>query len=1054
MTLVEKIKDRLHIDEVVGRYVQLSRAGKNMRGVCPFHTENTPSFFVFTDTERFKCFGCGAGGDVFDFVMRREGWDMSTALRELAREAGVELTPLSAEEKRTLQKTREAETVFAAAADFFHARLGLNSGERAESHSPGLVYARQRGFDDQTLRAGGVGYFGKDWDALRTALNAQDVELECPAAVALIGYRGDVAAWAEKWDVAPAPKWVETGKVPAMPPDMLIYPHVLGGRVTYLSGRHIETTNGPKSWNPPSSLAGGRKPFFNTLWGRSKPETEVEDSYPLTVLVEGQACALTLQQWGVPAVALAGCDVGEKADEEHLLLQQVKRQLAITGGQIVMGLDADHAGQEATPKLAERLMTVLELKGTALHRVTWPAGDANGWLQAGAKSTEARALLTGSPTWIEVLLHAALPQNGDEEGDEEATRTLFGALAALDVYDVARMREKICKSLQIKKGTFDALLKAARQEAGLADDGKPKYVIMGGRLCHRYYDGHGSEVYCPLSNFTAQIASEIVEDDGDTQERVFRIHGKLADGGMLPTVDVPAGDFPGMGWVLNLWGARAVVEAGSATRDHLRAAMQATSREVQTQYVYGHIGWRRISEQQVYLSGAGAVGRDNVEVRLPPDLIRYKLPTTPEHVEEALRASYAFLDTGDYSVTVPLLAAMYLAPLSSIIPPSFTLWVYGTTGSMKSTITALACSHYGKFSYNTPPASWTGTSNALERKAFLVKDAPLWIDDYTTQSTFSGMNELKAKVDQLLRDWGNRAGRSRMQANLKLRQTFAPRGLIISTAEQLPPGQSIQARLFQVEVHPEMVTRGANSPLTLAQTEHAQRYPHALGGYVQWLAQQYDELEQKLPERLLDYTEAARARGAHLRMPANVASLFVGWDMFVSYAQQLGVLDCDYDGLRDLGWQMLVELGDAQQVTAQDEKPVMMYLDALSQLVAQGSVYLRHREYPEMPDKMLPKGADREVGAEFLGWYDEQYLYLLSGPTFKTIVQFYRNSGVVFNDTERGIKVKLREEGLLHPAERPTGNTFLYQMGLSTRPWVLRITNTIFNNEGGLPGNV
>jgi hypothetical protein len=79
---------------------------------------------------------------------------------------------------------------------------------------------------------------------------------------------------------------------------------------------------------------------------------------------------------------------------------------------------------------------------------------------------------------------------------------------------------------------------------------------------------------------------------------------------------------------------------------------------------------------------------------------------------------------------------------------------------------------------------------------------------------------------------------------------------------------------------------------------------------------------------------------------------------------------------------------------------------------------------------------------------------LLSGPTFKTIVQFYRNSGVVFNDTERGIKVKLREEGLLHPAERPSGQTFLYQMAIGTRPWVLRITNTIFNNEVGLPVNV
>jgi hypothetical protein len=330
----------------------------------------------------------------------------------------------------------------------------------------------------------------------------------------------------------------------------------------------------------------------------------------------------------------------------------------------------------------------------------------------------------------------------------------------------------------------------------------------------------------------------------------------------------------------------------------------------------------------------------------------------------------------------------------------------------------------------------------------VVKDAPLWIDDYTTQSTFSGMNELKVKVDQLLRDWGNRAGRSRMQANLKLRQTFAPRGMIVSTAEQLPPGQSIQARLFQVEVHPDMVTRGADSPLTLAQTEHAPRYAHALGGYVLWLAEQYEDLEKTLPEKLLDYTEAARARGAHLRMPNNVASLFIGWEKFISYAEHLGALEHDYDDLRELGWQVLVSLGDAQQVVAQEEKPVMMYLDALSQLIAQGTVYLRNREYPDLPERMLPKFEEHATNAEFLGWYDEQYLYLLSRPTFKTVVSFYRGSGVVFNDTERGIKVKLKEEGLLHPAERPSGNTFLYQMAIGTRPWVLRISNTILNQGG------
>ena len=84
MSIIEIIKERLHIEDIVGRYVLLTKSGKNRRGLGPFHNEQTPSFFVFPDSQRYKCFGCGTNGDLFDFVMQREGWDMDTALRELA----------------------------------------------------------------------------------------------------------------------------------------------------------------------------------------------------------------------------------------------------------------------------------------------------------------------------------------------------------------------------------------------------------------------------------------------------------------------------------------------------------------------------------------------------------------------------------------------------------------------------------------------------------------------------------------------------------------------------------------------------------------------------------------------------------------------------------------------------------------------------------------------------------------------------------------------------------------------------------------------------------
>src|SRR5512146_2408596 len=98
MSVIDEIKDRLDIVDVVSSYVQLKKAGRTYKGLCPFHAEKTPSFVVFPDTQTWHCFGaCGTGGDLFTFYMQREGGDFSEALRELAQRAGISLAPPTSE---------------------------------------------------------------------------------------------------------------------------------------------------------------------------------------------------------------------------------------------------------------------------------------------------------------------------------------------------------------------------------------------------------------------------------------------------------------------------------------------------------------------------------------------------------------------------------------------------------------------------------------------------------------------------------------------------------------------------------------------------------------------------------------------------------------------------------------------------------------------------------------------------------------------------------------------------------------------------------------------
>ena len=658
-----------------------------------------------------------------------------------------------------------------------------------------------------------------------------------------------------------------------------------------------------------------------------------------------------------------------------------------------------------------------------------------------------------APTWIDVQVDRAAA--ADRETQEELVREVFRLLATLDAFALRMYRENVANTLKMGLGTFDGLLRIARQELGLDEHGQPSYIILGGRICRRANDKYGGETIIPLCNFDARIVEDVVEDDGESQERRFAIEGGLGSGDKLPRIEVEAGEFSQMGWVLPLWGARAAVSAGSAMKDHLRMGIQTLSSDIETRWEYSHLGWRRINGKQIYLSSAGAVGMEGVQVATIQDLARYRLPTYPRDVQAAMRASLAMLETGDEQMTLPIWAAMYLAPLSSIIPPSFTLWLFGTTGGLKSTAVALGMCHYGKFSYNTPPASWTGTTNALEKKAFLVKDAPLWIDDYTAQSTSAGMRDIQKKADQLLRDWGNRSGRSRMRADLKLRATFVPRGLIISTAEQLPPGQSILSRLYAVEATPGMMKVGPDSPLTRAQLEESLLYPHAMAGYVTWLSEHYEELQERLPGEMLTYTERAREAGRHLRMPANVATMYIGLETGLRYACEVGaVSEDDAEAIKEFGWSILVGIGEQQHQVVSEEKPVEMYLDAIEQMLATGHVFMKHKDYPDNADRFMPES--RAAQSELIGWYDWQFWYLLPKVAYKRVWEFYRSSGVMFPDSERGVRVKLLEDKLL----LPQGDRFSYRLryGLENdqRARVLRIardtsesdSDTLLQNAG------
>jgi len=537
----------------------------------------------------------------------------------------------------------------------------------------------------------------------------------------------------------------------------------------------------------------------------------------------------------------------------------------------------------------------------------------------------------------------------------------------------------------------------------LRDKSHEAYCLEGGIICWVRQTEHGP-VEVPLCNFIAQVTEDILKDNGHETSRVFKVTGTLMTGQPLPPIEVAASSFNALNWVTSEWGLRAIITAGQTYKDRLREAIQLLSVEAKQKTVYTHTGWREINGQMTYLTAGGAFGMPDIEVELEGSLRRYMLPSPPLPLacSEAVKASLQFLETGEPAVVFPLWAAMYLAPLSELLCPAFTLWLVGPSGSFKSTITALALCHFGDFTVRSLPASWRDTANYLEKMMALAKDIPLVVDDWAPAQDTPKAREYEVKAEQVARAQGNRIGRGRLRSDTSSRTKYVPRGLLISTGEQLPSGQSHTARLFATELEMDSINAGR---LTEAQRQ-AHLYPYAMAGYIAWLKENWKEISGKLPKAWEEWRNRVQEEAAHPRLPEAVAWLYAGFNLGIAFAEDRGVLNTkEAGGYRDNAWRLFVELAANQGGRVEEERPGKRFLEALGALIDQGRGVFWSKD-EEAPRKAI-------VGEQAIGWIGEDGYYLLNpSAAYVAVHEFCQRAGEPFTFKQLAVWKDLRRMGM------------------------------------------
>jgi hypothetical protein len=522
------------------------------------------------------------------------------------------------------------------------------------------------------------------------------------------------------------------------------------------------------------------------------------------------------------------------------------------------------------------------------------------------------------------------------------------------------------------------------------------YGAEDGRIV-RYQTVKESQVICqPLCNFDAQIKEEIVLDDGAERQRAFMIEGRLDTGVMLPETRVSVARFPSMNWVGESWGRRAIVNAGNSTRDHLRVAIQKLSPNARDRYVFTHTGWGKIGGQWIYLSGNTA-GNHQFEIDLGKELSRYQLPTVPDDPVGAMKLSLSILKIAPLRITAPLFAACYRAPLCGAYPQDLSIWLEGQTGSMKSTLAALLLNHFGEFDRVTLPGNWESTANQLERRAFLLKDSLFVIDEYVP----TGLNrrEIETKASRILRGQGNLSGRNRLKSDLTERPAFYPRGIIISTGEEHPPGQSLLARTIVLELSRDDIDIALLTELQ----RQADRLAHAMAGYLSWLAPQMDDLPILLKETFLGARARATSGTEHLLIPEAAAHLWLGIHSALTYAQDIGAIKTDEaERTLDDCWDAFIAIGKDQATLVEEEQPTRRFLGVLHTMLTQRRAILIDKS------ESIP---DPRPGVDFVGWRDPDYVYLLPEATFQAVARFCHDTGDHLPRSDR-LKRDLKKDGI------------------------------------------
>jgi len=495
-SFADRVKQQADIVRVVGEYVRLKKSGQNFTGLCPFHSEKTPSFAVHPVKQIYHCFGCGVGGDVFKFVMEMDKITFPEAVRAVAEKCGIpvprarERTP---EERLENQQRGALVEMHREAAAFFAQQLGGTPEGKAAR-----AYLHDRGLDAESVARFGLGYAPSGGDALLRVLKPKYPEkiLE-GAGLFSRNENGRLFDRFRRRIIFPIAN--ESGKIVAF-----------GGRAL---GDEL-----PKYLNSPETPIYSKSGVLYHL-DRAKEALRQRD---FAVLVEGYMDAIAVARAGVGNV-VASCGTSLTETQVKLLARFTRR--------VVVNYDPDTAGQAAT----ERSLTILLERGAHVRVLALPGGrDPDSFIKAEGAAAYSK-LLSEAPEYVDYLISRARQMDlATAEGKLRAVNFLMPYLQRIpDRLLRSEWASRIAQQLRIEEPVLrESLRKAAAERRGEVK-AKPELVARAGTQAERRL----VQMLIEAEDFRARLARDLRAEElhrGLETERILALLAESCESGVRP----------------------------------------------------------------------------------------------------------------------------------------------------------------------------------------------------------------------------------------------------------------------------------------------------------------------------------------------------------------------------------------------------------------------------------------------------------------------------------------------------------------------------------------